>query len=66
MAKVINSVADGLAHLHTLGNRVLCDPDRVCTTSVVDGVLTCPTCAAIALAAIELSTKAERREWRKL
>ena len=66
MAKVINSTADGLVHLHNHENRVLCDPDRECTAPVVDGVLTCPECAKIALAAIELSTKRERKLWREL
>lgn len=66
MAKVIHSSATDTYHLHNGEGRVLCDPDRECTSSLVDGTLTCSSCAKIALAAIELSTKAERREWRKL
>lgn len=66
MAKVIISTADGLAHLRNHEDKVLCDPDRECSTPAVDGTLTCPTCAQIALAAVELVTKAEKREWRQL
>ena len=66
MAKVIISTVDGLAHLHTNKDRLLCDPERDCESPVTDGKLTCPECAAIALAAVELVTKAEKREWRQL
>ncbi len=64
MAKVLKN-NDGVTHLRG-------DCDTLCGTALstinndVDGTLTCPDCAAIALRAIETSTKAERKEWRKL
>ena len=63
MAKVLT--ADGLFHLRGAGGQTLCGvaPD---SGAVEDAVLTCPECAKIALTAVELVTKAEKREWRKL
>ncbi len=40
--------------------------DTVSNKGVSDGELTCPICAKVALLAVELVTKAEKREWRKL
>ncbi len=65
MAKVITD-ADGITHLRGK-DRALCGiTDNGLGHEVTDGVLTCPDCAAIALNAVELVTKAEKREWRKL
>ena len=63
MAKVLT--AEGVTHLRHINGRTLCgkEPD---SGAVTDEVLTCPDCAAIALNAVELVTKAEKREWRKL
>lgn len=64
MAKVITG-ADGITHLRGHGGEALCG--EVCQSSAAtDGVLTCKACALIALQAIELSTKVERRLWRQL
>ena len=69
MAKVLTD-PDGVTHLRGADGMSLCGIPRSGTPSVgeavLDGVLTCPECAKIALAAIELLTKSERREWRKL
>lgn len=64
MAKVITT-NDGNTHLRGVGADTLCGAidDK---SAVADGTLTCPACAAIALRAVELVTKAEKREWRKL
>lgn len=62
MVKVIVD-EDGITHLR--GNEGF----GLCITQAIgeaDGVLACGYCAKIALKAIEASTKAERREWRKL
>ena len=64
MAKVITGV-DGITHLRGQGG-TLCGAAKALDTEVHDGVLTCPQCAKIALDAVELVTKAEKREWRKL
>lgn len=63
MAKVLTD-KEGITHLRG-------DDGSLCglTTAdkaVTDGILTCPKCAEIALLAVELVTKAEKREWRKL
>lgn len=65
MAKVITT-DDGVTHLRadTNGN-ILCGA-HADNQTVTDGVLTCPKCAAQALLAVELVTKAEKREWRQL
>lgn len=65
MAKLIHD-PQGVTHLR--GDSVdhaLCGVEVV-SIKVSDGVLECPHCAAKALLAIELTTKGERREWRKL
>lgn len=62
MAKVLT---DGSGVTHLRGhNLALCGVHT--DGAVTDGTLTCPECAAIALRAVELVTKAEKREWRKL
>lgn len=66
MAKVLTD-ADGITHLRmlsALGGEALCGKGVEGGES--DGVLTCPDCAKVALHAVELVTKAEKREWRKL
>jgi len=63
MAKVITD-KEGMTHLRGHGDQSLCR--EMTGTVVTEGVLTCPDCARTAMRAIELSTKAERREWRKL
>lgn len=62
MAKVTTDEA-GITHLRG-AEGTLCGKNS--SSSVTDGVLTCPECAKIALDAVELVTKAEKREWRKL
>ncbi len=65
MAKVLTDEA-GVTHLRgDNSNGTLCG-DSLSTGTVTDGELTCPQCAAVALLAVELVTKAEKREWRKL
>ncbi len=64
MAKVLKSVDDTVTHLRG-ATGTLCGA-MTPTNDVTDGVLTCPECAKIALLAVELVTKAEKREWRKL
>ena len=65
MAKVLTD-KDGVTHLRadSAGN-ALCTADTE-GSLVTDGELTCPDCAKIALLAVELVTKSEKREWRKL
>lgn len=55
----------GVTHLRGHGAQSLCR-EFVSAEPGHGGVLTCPDCARTAMRAIELSTKAERREWRKL
>jgi len=62
MAKVLTDEA-GMTHLRG-HNLALCGEHTVGV--VTDGVLTCPECAKIALLAVELVTKAEKRLWREL
>jgi hypothetical protein len=63
LAKVLTD-ADGITHLRGTSSP-LCG--HLCITNAEsEGVMTCPHCAAIALRAMELVTKAEKREWRKL
>ena len=64
MAKVITGV-DGLEHLVTPEGTSLCG-DVQEKPPIGTGTLTCPKCAKIALCAVELVTKAEKREWRQL
>ncbi len=65
MAKVLTT-PDGITHLRGVGNRVTLCGKAVDKEGAVDGTLTCPECAKIALLAVELVTKAEKREWRQL
>lgn len=64
MAKVLTD-KDGVTHLRGADGDTLCGK-IVVNTGVTDGTLTCPDCAGAALLAMELVTKAEKREWRKL
>ena len=64
MAKVIKAIDNGITHLRGK-NDSLCG-ELTGTDQVIDSPLTCKECARIALQAIELTTKTERREWRKL
>jgi len=64
VAKVLTD-KDGVTHLRGKPFETLCG-EEMKTAVTTDGVLTCPECAAIALGAVELVTKAEKREWRKL
>ena len=62
MAKVLTDLA-GVTHLRGADGTLCGDNEPMALT---DGTLTCPECAKIALLAVELVTKAEKREWRKL
>lgn len=64
MAKVLKDGND-VTHLRGAAGALCCD-EPLGHNNVEDGTLTCPDCAAIAIKAIETSTKAERKEWRKL
>ena len=64
MAKVTD--IEGLTHLNGDKLTSLCGEFSADADKRVDGELTCPTCARMALTAIELSTKTERKLWRKL
>lgn len=66
MAKLIKRADDDVTHLR---GKAACEGlcgVTVSDNTVHDGVLTCPECAKIALQAVELSTKSERRLWRQL
>lgn len=63
MAKV-RTDDDGVTHLRGTDG-TLCGRDDV-PAGVTDGTLECADCAKVALDAVELVTKAEKREWRKL
>lgn len=63
MAKVLTNDT-GHTHLRSDDKLALCGAST--GPDVIDADLTCTLCARIALLAIETSTKAERREWRKL
>ena len=68
MAKVLTDIED-VTHLRGVDGTTLCGESvdgKILGGAVTDGTLTCPKCAAIALKAVELVTKAEKREWRKL
>ncbi len=65
MAKTLTGV-DGTTHLKHLNGGTLCGDAKRLDSDEAEGILRCSECAKIALYAIELSTKAERREWRKL
>ena len=64
MAKVLTD-EDDMTHLRNVNGGTLCGRG-VEYWPESDGILNCPDCAAIALCAVELVTKAEKREWRKL
>ena len=65
MAKVLTD-NEGVTHLRADANgTTLCGASGD-DSLVTDGELTCPACAKAALLAVELVTKAEKREWRKL
>ena len=63
MAKVVEAI--GMNHLRGPADSTLCG-HTVTQDEVMDGKLECAKCAALALNAIETSTKGERREWRQL
>ena len=65
MAKVLTDTG-GIKHLRGAAGSTLCRANVEVCSDTQDGVLTCPDCAKIALHAVELVTKAEKREWRKL
>ncbi len=65
MAKVFTD-SEGVTHLRSSDTLPLCEATIGLSAGVTDAVLTCPECAKIALLAVELVTKAEKREWRKL
>ena len=65
MAKLLTGV-DGITHLRTPDGSTLCGSAKKLDSGETEGTLTCPECAKIALHAVELVTKAEKREWRKL
>jgi hypothetical protein len=56
----------GVTHLNGTSMETLCGEFSADIDKRVEGVLTCPECAKRALNAIQLSTKSERKEWRKL
>lgn len=64
MAKVITSSGDEHKHLQGIEHDTLCG--RGGERDVHEGGMTCPECAAVALRAMELVTRAEKREWRQL
>lgn len=64
MAKVLIDV-ELVSHLRNHLGKPLCGSTEH-TDDVSDGDVTCKECAKAALDAIEGTTKAERREWRKL
>ena len=57
---------EGITHLNGDNLTTLCGEFSADKDKRIDGVLTCRECANKALTAIELSTKVERKEWRKL
>lgn len=64
MAKVLKD-DDMVTHLRGPNAGTLCGT-VVFSDDVENKSMTCKDCGAAALKAIELTTKAERREWRKL
>lgn len=57
---------EGVTHLNGTKLETLCGEFSANIDDRVEGVLTCRECANRALNAIQLSTKSERKEWRKL
>jgi len=66
MAKLITRADDDITHLRGATPTTTLCGETVSNTGVLDGELTCPECARIALQAVELVTKSEKRDWRKL
>ena len=64
MATVMVSPNDEFTHLR--GDSISLCGEQINGVVIEQGDLTCPSCAKIALTAIELSTKKERKEWRNL
>jgi hypothetical protein len=64
MAKILVD-DDMIGHLRGPKTGTLCGA-VVFSDEAKDGTMTCKACGDAALKAIELSTKAERREWRRL
>jgi hypothetical protein len=65
MARVLTGV-DGVKHLRKDAVLTLCGAAKALDIGVTEDALTCPECAKVALLAVELVTKVEKREWRKL
>ncbi len=65
MAKVLTD-ENGDTHLRGSDDSIALCGDVFPNSGAADGTLICSKCAAIALRAVELVTKAEKREWRKL
>jgi hypothetical protein len=65
MAKVLTDEG-GTTHLRADAKGTTLCGDTVSNKGAAGGELTCPICAQIALLAMDLVTKAEKREWRKL
>ena len=63
MTKVLKD-CDDITHLRG-ADSALCGIE-IEDSAVYNGELMCPACAKIAFQIIDLSTKAERREWRRL
>lgn len=57
---------EGVTHLSGDDLTTLCGEFSANMNHRIEAPLTCPKCASMALNAIHLSTKAERKEWRKL
>lgn len=64
MAKILQD-DDMIGHLRGPKTGTLCGV-VVFSDDVQEGAMTCKACGDAALKAIELSTKRERREWRRL
>lgn len=64
MAKILQD-DDMIGHLRGPKTGTLCGA-VVFSDATQDGDMTCQDCANIIFEAIELTTKAERREWRRL
>ena len=64
MAKVTD--IEGITHLNGDVLTTLCGEFSANADKRISADLTCPKCARMVLTAIELSTKVERRAWRKL
>ena len=69
--RYVMSLGTCIGREHNVFNETTGHADSLCgeptnTDRITDGELTCAACAQIVLKAIELTTKVERREWRKL